>query len=67
MPEVSGPALHRQVASRWPALAERFIFITGGAFSAEARGFLEQEGVSCLHKPFKVDHLLELIESRAGR
>jgi CheY-like chemotaxis protein len=67
MPEMSGPALHGQVASRWPELAERFIFLTGGAFSAEARRFLEQAAVACLNKPFKVDQLLELIESRAGR
>jgi signal transduction histidine kinase len=36
MPEMSGAELYAAVKERWPSLAERFIFITGGAFSPEA-------------------------------
>ena len=47
----------------YPELADRFIFVTGGAFSAEAKRFLEQ-AVICLSKPFRVDELLVVIEQR---
>jgi signal transduction histidine kinase/DNA-binding response OmpR family regulator len=64
MPEMSGAEFYAIVARRWPELAQRFIFITGGAFSPEARRFLEEGLVSCVNKPFQVDDLLELIEHR---
>jgi CheY-like chemotaxis protein len=66
MPEMSGSELYETVRQRWPELAQRFIFITGGACSPEARRFLESPGVSCIHKPFQVAELLELIESTAA-
>jgi CheY-like chemotaxis protein len=66
MPEMSGSELYETVRQRWPELAQRFIFITGGACSPEARRFLESPGVACIHKPFQVAELLELIESLAA-
>lgn len=66
MPEMSGSELYEAVRQRWPELAQRFIFITGGACSQEARRFLESPGLACIHKPFQVGELLELIESRAA-
>ena len=44
MPEMSGMELTPPSASAIPALAERFIFVTGGAFSSDARRFLEDVG-----------------------
>ena len=41
MPEVSGMELYAAVRERFPALADRFVFVTGGAFSSDARKFLE--------------------------
>ena len=64
MPEMSGAELYATVASRWPELAQQFIFITGGAFSSEARRFLDEGVVACVHKPFQLEDLLELIERR---
>jgi len=66
MPEMSGSELYETVRQRWPELAQRFIFITGGACSPEARRFLESPGLACIHKPFQVAELLELIESQAA-
>jgi signal transduction histidine kinase len=66
MPEMSGAELYRVVKDRWPDVAERFIFITGGAFSPEARRFLDESVIACIHKPFQVDELLELIETRVS-
>jgi CheY-like chemotaxis protein len=66
MPDMSGVELYTAVKQQWPALAERFIFITGGAFSAEARRFLEDPNIACINKPFQLRELLELIEARVG-
>jgi len=66
MPEMSGSELYETVRQRWPELAQRFIFITGGACSQEARRFLESPGLAFIHKPFQVGELLELIESHAA-
>jgi len=66
MPEMSGSELYETVKQRWPDLAQRFIFITGGACSLEARRFLESPGLAFIHKPFQVGELLELIESHAA-
>ena len=63
MPEMSGMELYAKVKARLPALAERFIFATGGAFSSEAKRFLEQ-GVSCIGKPFRVEELNAAIEAK---
>jgi signal transduction histidine kinase len=66
MPDMSGVELYTAVKQQWPGLAERFIFITGGAFSSEARRFLEDPNIACINKPFQLRELLELIEARVG-
>jgi signal transduction histidine kinase/ActR/RegA family two-component response regulator len=66
MPDMSGVELYTVVKQQWPELASRFIFITGGAFSAEARRFLENPTIACINKPFQLQELLELIEARVS-
>ncbi len=66
MPDITGGEFHHMVKTRWPALAERFIFITGGAFSTEARRFLDESDLPRIHKPFQLADILELIHSSAG-
>jgi CheY-like chemotaxis protein len=66
MPEMSGAEFYQVVKQRWPDIAQRFIFITGGAFSPEARRFLDEAVIACINKPFQLDELLELIESRVA-
>jgi signal transduction histidine kinase/ActR/RegA family two-component response regulator len=66
MPEMSGADVYRTVAERWPGLEQRFIIITGGAFSSEARRFIEEGTVTCVNKPFQLDEILEIIERRAA-
>ncbi|HEY7371726.1 MAG TPA: ATP-binding protein [Polyangia bacterium] len=74
MPEMSGMELHAVVVKRYPALADRFVFVTGGAFSGDARRFLEESVPAVIGKPFNVDEMLTLVDSiasgrgkRAGR
>lgn len=66
MPEMSGAELYRNIRERWPELAERFVFITGGAFSPEARRFLDESVIACIKKPFHVDEILDLIDMRVA-
>lgn len=65
MPEMSGMELHRIIQASHPALADRFVFVTGGAYSAEAKSFLEQ-AVACINKPFRIEELLLVIEQRTS-
>ncbi len=66
MPEVSGMEVYRHVTERRPERASRFVFMTGGAFTKEARDFLESTPVACLEKPFELSHIRELVAERAG-
>ena len=63
MPEMSGMELHAAVMERNPALANRFVFVTGGAFSGDARRFLEEAVPAVIQKPFNVDDLLRLVDT----
>ena len=63
MPEMSGMELHAAVMERDPALANRFVFVTGGAFSGDARRFLEEAVPAVIQKPFNVDDLLRLVDT----
>jgi len=55
MPNVSGIAVYRAAVERRPELAKRFVFMTGGAFTAEARSFLDSIDNLRLDKPIDVD------------
>ena len=66
MPEMSGMELHAAVRARMPGLAERFVFVTGGAFSSDARRFLEESVAAVIQKPFRLEDLLALIDRTAA-
>jgi CheY-like chemotaxis protein len=52
MPEMSGIELYEQLERRYPAYVQRIVFMTGGAFTSQARDALEQLGAPRLEKPF---------------
>jgi PAS domain S-box-containing protein len=58
MPEISGIELYEQIAPRY---RERVIFITGGAFTPQARQFLARTDRPRLDKPFSESALREAI------
>ena len=58
MPEMSGIELYAAVP---PALAERVVFLTGGAFTDKSRAFLDAPGRLVLEKPFDPPQLLESV------
>jgi signal transduction histidine kinase/CheY-like chemotaxis protein len=65
MPEMSGMEVHAAVRERYPALADRFIFVTGGAFSSDARRFLEDAVSAVIQKPFRIEDMMALIDRTA--
>ena len=54
MAKVSGMELHAWLLQRDPGLANRIVFITGGAFTPRAREYLKNVGNHRLEKPFDV-------------
>ncbi len=65
MPEVSGMEVFRRVSEQRPEVASRFVFMTGGAFTPEAREFLKETPLVCLEKPFELRQIRELVRERA--
>jgi PAS domain S-box-containing protein len=62
MPEMSGIELFLALQRCQPALARRVVFLTGGAFTDQARDFLAQAEHPPLEKPFTEDQLRAAIE-----
>jgi CheY-like chemotaxis protein len=52
MPELSGMELYRQVCRRHPHYTDRFVFVTGGAFTRRAAEFVATTPAAVLLKPF---------------
>jgi PAS domain S-box-containing protein len=63
MPEMSGMELHQALASHSPGLAGRMVFLTGGAFTASARAFLDLVPNPRVEKPFSSQALRGLVQS----
>lgn len=62
MPELSGMDVFEAVERANPTMAERFVFMTGGAFTPRARRFLETTRNECLEKPFDLSEVRELTQ-----
>jgi two-component system cell cycle sensor histidine kinase/response regulator CckA len=62
MPELGARGVCQRLAAAWPHLCARMIFMTGGAFTPEAREFLEQTPQTILTKPFSIDELRAAID-----
>jgi PAS domain S-box-containing protein len=62
MPGMSGIEFYARVASEYPGLEKRFVFITGGGCSKEVKDFLDGIPNPCLEKPFEFNELLKAVE-----
>jgi PAS domain S-box-containing protein len=67
MLEMTGMELQRRLRPEHPDLAARLIFVTGGAFTAEASAFLESTPNPHLAKPFDVERLRAEVSRALGR
>lgn len=61
MPEMNGMQLYEALQSEAPQLASRMLFVTGGAFTGNARAFLDRVPNRVLTKPVERDELLEAL------
>jgi PAS domain S-box-containing protein len=61
MPEMSGIDFYEALEASFPALLERIIFMTGGAFSARASAFLARIPNVTVDKPFDPGMLRKLV------
>jgi PAS domain S-box-containing protein len=65
MPVMTGMDLYADMIAHKPELAQRFVFMTGGAFTEGARAFVQCVARPCLEKPLDMSRLRGLI-ARAG-
>jgi len=61
MPDLDGIDVYEQAIAQRPELAERFVFITGGAFTSRAEEFLAQTDRPVMRKPFTPADLKGLV------
>ncbi len=62
MPEVTGMDLYDWIERNRPALRERVVFMTGGAFTERASRVLDASPGRWIEKPFEFDALADLLE-----
>jgi len=66
MPELTGAELHAALMATHRDLADRIIFITGGAFSPTSQKFLERVTNLCFEKPCDISELREAVRRRVA-
>lgn len=66
MPRLQGDAFYLQAKELKPALADRFIFITGYATDPQIRQFLIEQEVKFLVKPFMIAGLISCVRELLG-
>jgi signal transduction histidine kinase len=64
MPQMTGMDLYGELLRLKPAQADRMVFLSGGAFTAAARDFLDDVPNQRLEKPFDTRQLLALVNDR---
>ena len=62
MPDMTGMDLHRELSAVAPDQAGKMIFLTGGAFSVEARTFLSEVPKIHVEKPFDPANLRAIVQ-----
>jgi len=64
MPDMTGMDLFAEVARRYPGLEERFVLMTGGAFTPRSTEFLARVKNRRLEKPFDSSALRAIVANR---
>jgi PAS domain S-box-containing protein len=62
MPEVSGVDVYQWILDEAPALAQKVVFMTGGAFTPRARELLDRVPNRRIEKPFELSELSAALE-----
>jgi len=64
MPDIDGLSLYQRLADEAPELLPRFVILTGGVVTAEARNALEESSIETLTKPASKETILEVARAR---
>jgi CheY-like chemotaxis protein len=64
---VNGAEVHSWIQANRPELAARIILISGDTANSETQSLLERSGTPCIEKPFRVQHLLSVVERTFGK
>ncbi len=67
MPQITGMDLHSWLEERYPVLARRMVFVTGGAFTPKAKAFLNRVDNPRLEKPFDPKNLKAYLREMSAR
>lgn len=62
MPVINGMELFKIWQAEAPEIADRVIFVTGDNLGFQTNRFLESSGRPCLHKPFDIQDLTDVLE-----
>ncbi|HEY4102735.1 MAG TPA: ATP-binding protein [Polyangiaceae bacterium] len=62
LPGQNGDTLHARVRSERPAIAARFVFVTGGALGRAEAEYIKRSGCPSLLKPVEASTVLELLD-----
>jgi DNA-binding NtrC family response regulator len=64
---INGAEVHAWIQSNRPELAERIILISGDTANSETQSLLRRSGTPCIEKPFRVQHLISVVERTFGK
>lgn len=64
MPGMTGLELHAQLTAQQDSHAQRMVFLTGGAATAQARAFLQERPGRCIEKPFDSEILRNIVRGQ---
>lgn len=67
MPDMTGMDVYEAVEATLPALAERFVFVSGGGVTERSRRFLERYADRVLRKPIDSRQLCDVLERTTRR
>lgn len=67
MPEMTGIELYTELQAAVPEQAAKIVFLTGGAFTARAREFIDRVQSRCLAKPFDSRYVVALVDTAVER
>jgi len=64
---VNGAEVHAWIQKNRPELKTRIILISGDTANSETQSFLAKSGAPCIEKPFRVHHLISVVEKTFGK
>jgi len=64
MPEMTGMQLYDEISKADTPLADSMVFLTGGAFTSDARNFLDRVKNERIEKPFDSARLRSIVYAR---